>query len=257
VADYQGTANSIYDPQQQSEAVALDRQRANAELGLGEEEKTIDPYYNDAIKSVSKARDEEGYKTDLNYSTALSGMGSGLQGNEQRQLGEKKIEQTSRLESERVDKKGNIAARRKAVGDDYTAGMSGLAAKYAGLKSAYVVDAQNRDADVARAERQAAQDRQFQLQRDSASRAFDEKMTKLKMAADAPDYHANAKADALAALDAARAKGVGGDAFYRDKVYQRLASQYKGQIGESDLKNLVYGDVFANGWDKKYGIKFK
>lgn len=181
MADYGATAASIYDPQQASEASVLERGKANQQFGLDEEAKTIDPMYNDAIKSASTARNEEGARQDLLYSTALSGQGSGLQGNQQRILGEKLIETTGKLETERASKKSNIATRRAMVGDDYTAGMGALAAKYAGLKSAYVTDAQNRDADIAREAQQRKEDQAFQVQMANMSAAAQRSLAQMQI----------------------------------------------------------------------------
>lgn len=138
--DYASQASQIYDPQQQAESIGLERQKASSLQGLNEEEQTIDPYYNDAIKSAKDIRLAEGARQDLSYSTALSGQRSGLLDNQQDILGKQLIDTTGKIESERVQKKSNIAARRRLVGDDYTAGMSALAAKYAGLKSTFIAD---------------------------------------------------------------------------------------------------------------------
>lgn len=181
---YELNASAVYNPQQQSEEIGLDRQKAGAIQGLAEEEQTIDPYYNDAVKSATKTRQSEGYQLDHLYSSNLSGFGSGGQVNDQVKLSGQLQEGVGRLEGERATKKGNIATRRRMVGDDYTAGMSALAAKYTGLRSTYIIDAQNRDADINRAEKQRQQDRQWAVADAGSNRAFQEKMAQWQIDAD-------------------------------------------------------------------------
>ncbi len=189
--NYGAQAGSIYNPQQQSEAAEATRGRNSSLFELGEEEKKIDPTYSDAIKTQVEQKNSDLARNDFTYSQALSGQTSGLLGNTNRLTAESYNGKISGLEKEKIEKKAAVNAKRRQVGEQYSSILGGLAAKYAGLKSAWISDKQREDAAIARDDRNRASDRAFAMKQEASSNAFSEKMTRLtaqlNKEANAPD----------------------------------------------------------------------
>lgn len=143
--DYASVASSIYDPQLQSEETTLTRTKDANIADLDSEQKDIDPLYDKAANNLFKVRNQEGAKQDLLYSSSLSGQKSGLLGNQQRILGEDLSSDITDNENARQKAFQKIADRRKSYLDDFTAGISSLVSKYAGLKNQYISDRQAED----------------------------------------------------------------------------------------------------------------
>lgn len=259
MSNYAKAAAGIYNPQQQAEQAEATRSRDSAVFELGQEEAKIDPSYTDAIKTQERLKSSDMARNDFTYSQALSGQRSGLLANTNRLTAEDYNSKIVGLDKERIEKKSAVAARRRMVGEQYSSILGGLAAKYAGLKSSWISDRQREDQAMAREERLMQRQRQWQLQDSANDRAFQQKMKQWEVNANKPDPAANAKAEALGSLDSAIASAAENkgkiDRFYREKVYQNLKTKYRGQLSDKDIHNLVYKQVFTDGWDKKYGFK--
>lgn len=141
LATYQSAANSIYDPQLQSDlATAKNTMNSNVatlESGKGQ----INTDYTTAVQNLQQAVQDQTGQINQLYSERLGGNFSGLQGNDMGQMFARSNQQQANIESTRANKLAAITTAQTNEANTYNTTVGSLNSKYAGLKSQYAQDA--------------------------------------------------------------------------------------------------------------------
>lgn len=234
MADYGAQAAQVYDPQLQSEQATAGAAHTNTLAALKNEDANIDPSYNAVFKTLATARAGEAAKTDFNYSTALSGQASGLHDNETRLQGNDYLDRVGGVASEQARAHTTVGSKLAAENNSYSALSSALASKYAGLKSAYIQDQLNKEADY-----------QKQIQMENMKQAGAERIASMNRPPSptgTADQFNNELGDLENTLRNYQAAGYKGDlgAFAnKGAIKNKLVDYYKGAVSPDEVNKRV------------------
>jgi hypothetical protein len=185
LAQFQATANSIYDPMATADKASLTTNynsgKAAMELGRGD----ANVNYDKALRGVNESEKTQTDSLNSLYSSRLGGNFSGLQGNALQGLYGKDNQARADIQTARASKLAQITGQEKASLDKYNTDTKNVDTRYTGEKAKYAnegynsalkqEEVQRKDAERQQqeAQRQANSDRQFALSesRFSASEA--------------------------------------------------------------------------------------
>lgn len=142
-------ANQIYDPQAQAEQTTAGAAHTNAVNDLTQSGKSIDSQYATSFDNAAQARAGEAARTDFNYSSALDGNESGLHNNATAMQGATYQKLVKQLSDEQNLAHEGVQEKIGNENNSYSALMSSISSKYAGLKSGYQADALTKAQDQA------------------------------------------------------------------------------------------------------------
>lgn len=228
-ADYASTANSVYDPQAQSEETQAGSARDATLASLDTQERSIDPYYTKAEDTLKTAKNDALAKNDFEATNALDGNSSGLKTNADARTNSDYFKNLEGLTSEQAGKHADIASARALANKGYEDTVSSIIQKYSGMKAGYVADQLKADADRAFQERMAQQANAAQL---AAAKAYAG-----GSGSSGPTPEESLNTDIYNSLSnfLVRPKG-----YSENVILPALYKQYGGQLKTDDIKNAFY-----------------
>lgn len=137
LAAYQQAAQNIYEPQKQSEQIALTATRDTTKNALEAQKGEVNNDYQQAIDKLTQSVQDEGANINLLYSQRLGGNFSGLQGNDMGQMFAKANQQQGYIATTRANKLNEITTGETNADINYGAGVAALTPKYQSLESQY------------------------------------------------------------------------------------------------------------------------
>lgn len=236
LAQYQQSAASIYDPQLQAELEQLAQKKRSVLTALGEEEKTIEPEYQRALRGLGEQTRENEGKINQLYSQRLGGQFSGLQGNDMGMMFSKAADRRTDIETARAGKLSGIASRRTLAEQEEATGGNALRSRYTGLKNQYAQQAYER------ALREEEDRRRWEAQMAETRRANSARIASSRQSSAAPTID-----DAAGLVDQLRRSGQYGDSGY-GAIAQVLASRGY---------DIARGSLFDRALRKAYGFNWQ
>jgi hypothetical protein len=137
LADYQGAANAIYDPQQASDTIALQNTYQTTVNTLEASKGQINTDYQSAITNLQNTVQSNTGKIDQLYAEKLGGNFSGLEGNDMGQMFAKADQQQATIESTRANKLATISTGEANAQITMQSSIDALTPKYQALKATY------------------------------------------------------------------------------------------------------------------------
>jgi hypothetical protein len=137
LSTYQQAADSIYNPQQATEAATLSSNNANNIKTLDAGKAQIGTDYASAVQNLNNTTANNVGTINSLYTSRLGGNFSGLQGNDLGQMFAKSQQVQGNIESTRANKLAAISTQEANDTNTTNTNIAGLASKYSGLKSAY------------------------------------------------------------------------------------------------------------------------
>lgn len=224
IQDYQNQAASIYDPQLQAELASLTQKKQRTLAGLADEERTIEPEYQRAIRGLGdQVRESEGRINQL-YSQRLGGQFSGLQGNDLGMMYSKAHQSRGDIETNRANKLASIASRRRLAEEEELTGANALRSRYSGLKTQYAQQAYQRA-----------------LEQEENRRRWEEEMSlnRQRAAASSAPQMPSINQFLVQAFSGYKPAYEGGTAYYTEReIIPALMANYG--LSERDAANLAY-----------------
>lgn len=140
LATYQAAANSIYDPLQQGElGVAAAGHQSNVDT-LNNQKSGVASTYADSIYALNKSTQTNSAKIQQQYTLALGGNFSGLQGNDMGMMFADAAHEQGSIETARDNALNDIGSKLSNETQSYNANVGAITGKYSSQKNQYAQD---------------------------------------------------------------------------------------------------------------------
>lgn len=139
-ASYQAAASQIYDPLAQGELAQNDAAHTGNIATLESQKTGVANTYNSSIYDLQKATDSNAAKIQQQYTLALGGNFSGLQGNDMGMMFSDAAHTQGTIAASRDDALNQIATKESNDTLSYNANASAINNKYASQKTQYAQD---------------------------------------------------------------------------------------------------------------------